>query len=467
MSRENPYLNIDRNMVGDTYTSPEIMDNLLVLCDDFGSRFGGTEGERQAAGFVKAKLEEYGLRNVHLEPVEYIGWTRGEARLEILSPVQMDIPCISLPHCPPANLEGLIVDMADGAPEDFDKRAQEIKSKIVLTTSDVSPKGSKRWIHRSEKYGRSLLAGAVGFIFVNHYPGYGPATGGIGHDGEGLVPGISISKEDGAFIQRLIKRKGQVRVRVVTTDHCEPMTAWNIMGDLPGSKHPDQVVMLGCHIDGHDISQGAEDPASGAVAVMEAARVLSKYAPGVDCTVRFVLWGVEEIGLLGSTQYVQAHADELSNIRFYLNMDSAGSTRNNRDIVLNEWPDLQPLFEGWAEEMALEFAVGQSVSAHSDHFPFFMTGVPTGGIQSAERSMEGRGYGHTKYDTVDKVDLTSLREAATLAARIALRASNVANWPVGRRAEEAVAELLDGPDYEEEKKFRASVDALYAAARGG
>lgn len=467
MSRENPYLCTDRSIVGDTYTSLEIMENLLVLCDDFGSRFGGTEGERQAAEFVKAKLEAYGLSNVHMAPVDYIGWTRGEAKLEILSPINKTLSCISLPHSPPAELEGLIVDMGDGAPDDFDRRAAEIKGKIVLTSSEVSPEGSKRWIHRNEKYGRSLLAGAVGFIFVNHYPGYGPATGGIGHEGEALVPGISISKEDGAFIQRLIERKGEVRIRLTTTDHSEPMISWNIIGDLTGKKDPDQIVMLGCHIDGHDISQGAEDPASGAVAVMEAARMLAKYAPEMDRTVRFALWGIEEIGLIGSTQYAQEHADELSNIRFYLNMDSAGATQNNRDIVLNEWPGLQPLFEGWAEEMALEFAVGQSVSAHSDHFPFFMAGVPTAGIQSAQRSMAGRGYGHTMYDTVDKVDLTSLREAATLAARVALRAANEENWPVTRRPVESVTDLLDGPDYQEEKSFRARVDALYAEARGG
>jgi len=467
MLRENPYLSTDRKIVGDTYTNLEIMDNLVVLCDDLGSRFGGTEGERQAAEFAKAKLEAYGLSNVHTEPVDYIGWTRGEAKLEILSPLYKVISCISLPHSPPAELEGAIVDMGDGAPEDFDRRAAEIQGKIVLTTSDVSPKGSKRWIHRSEKYGRSLLAGATGFIFVNHYPGYGPATGGIGYKGEALVPGISVSKEDGAFIQRLIKRKGEVRIRLTTTDRSEPMTSWNIIGDLPGKQNPDQIVMLGCHIDGHDISQGAEDPASGAVAVIEAARVLAEYAPELACTVRFALWGIEEIGLLGSKQYAQTHADELSNIRFYLNMDSAGSTRNNRDIVLNEWPELQPLLESWAEEMALEFAVGQSVSAHSDHFPFFMAGVPTAGIQSAERSMEGRGYGHTMYDTVDKVDLTSLREAATLAARIALRVTNEEDWPITRRSEEAVTGLLDGPDYQEEKEFRTRVDALYAEARGG
>ncbi len=465
MSPKNRYLSIDREMIGDTYTSTEVMDNLITLCDDFGSRFGGTEGERQAAEFIKAKLEAYGLSNVHLEAVEYIGWTRGEAKLEIISPVQKVIPCISLPHSPPTDLEGEIIDLGDGAPRAFEQHADEIRGKIVMTTSAVNPGGSSRWIHRGEKYGRSVLAGAAGFIFVNHYPAYGPATGGVGHDGEGFIPGISISKEDGAFIQRLIKHKGKVRIRLTTTDRCEPMISWNIIGDLPGEQYPDEMVMLGCHYDGHDISQGAQDPASGAVSVMEAARVLAKYAPAPARTVRFALWGVEEIGLLGSMAYVEAHADALSNIRFYLNMDSAGAASNNRDIVLNEWPELASHFERWSEEMALGFAVGQSVHAHSDHFPFFMEGVPTGGIQSVERSTEGRGYGHTMHDTVDKVELTSLREASTLAARVALRMANEEAWPAARRDGSAVLELLDSPDYREEKEFWDQLDAFYERAR--
>jgi Zn-dependent M28 family amino/carboxypeptidase len=309
------------------------------------------------------------------------------------------------------------------------------------------------------------MAGAIGFIFVNHYPGYGPATGSIGHDGEALIPGISISREDGAFIQRLMKREGEVSIRLITTDHCQPMTSWNVIGDLPGRQHPDQMVMLGCHYDGHDISQGAGDPASGAVSVLEAARVLAEYAPGLPCTVRFALWGIEEIGLFGSKAYVKAHADELSDIRFYLNMDSAGTQANNRDIVLNEWPDLESYFERWREEMALDFAIGQSVHAYSDHFPFFMAGVPTGGMQSVERSLAGRGYGHTQYDTVDKVDLTGLREASTLAARLALRMASEETWPVTRRDEQTVLESLDSPEYREEKGFRERLDAFYEKTR--
>ncbi len=470
MPQQNPFLSLDRQIIGDVYTSTETMDNLIVLCDDFGSRFGGTVGEHQAAEFFQTKLEEYGLSNVHLEPVEYVGWIRGEAKLEIVSPIQKTIPCITLPHSPPADLEGVIFDMGDGDPKDFE-RSDEIKGNIVMTTSVVAPKGSKRWVHRGEKYGRSCMAGAIGFIYVNHYPGFGPVTGGVGralslstgnkNGGEGPIPAISICKEDGAFIQRLQKRSGKVRIRLTTTDHCQSMTSWNVIGDLPGQQYPEQIVMLGSHYDGHDISQGAVDPASGAVAVLEAARVLAKYAPGLPCTVRFALWGIEEIGLVGSKEYVRAHADELSNIRFYLNMDSAGSASNKRDIVLNEWPDLQPHFEYWSEEMALGFAVGQSVIAHSDHFPFFRVGVPTGGVESAEASLSGRNYGHTQWDTVDKVDLRSLREASAIAARLVMRVASDETWPVTQRDEETVSEMLDRPEYREENEYRERINAYY------
>ena len=243
------------------------------------------------------------------------------------------------------------------------------------------------------------------------------------------------------------------------------MTSWNILGDLPGRENPEQVVMLGSHYDGHDISQGAVDPASGSVSVLEAARVLAQYAPQLPCTVRFVMWGVEEIGLLGSTDYVRAHADELSDIRFYLNMDSAGSKADRRDIVLNEWPELAPTFERWSREMALDFSVEQSVSAFSDHFPFFMTGVPTGGMKTSGGSSGGRGYGHTRYDTVDKVDPNSLRAASAMAARLALRAASEGTWPVARREESAVQKLLDTPEYQEEQAYRERIDAFYREAR--
>ena len=465
MSTQNPHLATDQKIIGDVYTSTEAMDNLTILCDEFGSRFGGTPGEKQAADFIKEKMLAYGLQNVCLEQVPYEGWRRGEVTLEIVEPIRKQIPCISLPHSPPATLEAELIDLDEGAPDDFEERAEEIAGKIVLATSEVNPKGEKRWIHRNEKYGRAILARAAGFIFVNHYPGYGPATGGIGEMGAGHIPAVGLALEDGRYLQRLLKKHGRLQLRITSTDVIEPMISWNIIGDLPGQTHPDEMVMLGCHYDGHDISQGAGDPASGAVAVLEAARVLAQHAPNLPRTVRFALWGVEEIGLIGSIKYVEDHAAEMDNIRFYLNMDSAGVIQH-KDIQLNRWDVLEPIFADWQQEMALDFRVGQTVNAHSDHYPFLMAGVPTGGIGGVRRKKSGgRGYGHTRYDTLDKVNLKGLQEAAVFAARLALRIASHTDWPVQRRSAEAVAEVLDNPDNREETAIFNRIRAFYEENR--
>jgi Zn-dependent M28 family amino/carboxypeptidase len=457
----NPHLSLDQKIVGDIYTNPEPMNNLSRLCDDFGSRFGGTEGERLAAKFIQSKFEEYGLKNVHTEPIEYLGWKRGEVGLEIISPIEKSFPCISLPHSPPVNLEAIVIDMEDGAPADFDVRANDIKGKIVMATSVFSPKDTKRWVHRNEKYGRSILAGAVGFIFVNHYPGYGPATGGIGHRGKaGPIPGISIAKEDGAFIKRLIERKGPVTVRIKTSDSLAPMTSWNIIGELPGEQSSNEFILLGSHYDGHDISQGAVDPASGVAAVLEAARVLTKHAAPLPRTIRFVAWGIEEIGLLGSNAYVETHADELKNMRFYLNMDAAGGDMP-KDINLHAWPELGETFSRYQKEMALDFAIGQNFHDASDHYPFLLAGSVTGGIEAVRATRSGRGYGHTWYDTLDKVDQTNVRDAASLAARLALRIASEENWPASPRDKETVTELLTKPDRKELYDYHQRIDDYF------
>ena len=457
----NPHLSLDQKILGDIYSSRTAMDNLEVLCDDFGSRFGGTKGEKLAADFIAAKFKEYGLSNVHLEPFEYLGWERGKVTLEITSPIQKNIPCITLPHSPPVDIEGEIFNIGEGHPDDFDKLGDKIKGKILMTNSVLYPKGIKRWVHRQEKFGRSLLADAKGFIFINHYPGYGPATGGIGSHGKAApIPGISITKEDGDFIQRLAKKHGTVKIRIKSSDKLAKMTSWNVVGDLIGAEKPDEMLLIGSHYDGHDISQGASDPASGVVSVMEAARILAKHARPLPRTIRFAMWGVEEIGLLGSNEYVRAHADELHKIRFYLNMDGAGGMAV-KDINLHAWDELQETFEKYRTEMALDFAIGQSFHSASDHYPFLLKGVITGGVEPVRQTMAGRGYGHTQYDTVDKVDIQGLRDASSIAARILLRVAHEKNWPATARDAESVHELLNQPSRTEIQAFNAKMDEYH------
>ena len=442
MTGKNRYLPTDQKMVGDIYTSREVMDILTVLCDDCGSRFAGTPEERQAAEFMVETFARYGVDNAHLEEYPYAGWSRGKAILEIVEPIQKQLPCISLPYCPAADITAELISVGFGSPEEFEKWGDQMQGRIAMTGS-ASPPGLGRWVHRKEKYERTALGKASAFIFVSEHPGVGPETGSLQNDRPAPIPGISICKEDGEFLTRLLERKGTVKLRLQTTDVNEPRTSWNVVADLKGTEAPEELVILGCHYDGHDISQGAVDPASGMAIVMEAARVLSLHARNqLRRTVRFIGFGTEEIGLTGAYRYIDAHEDELDGMRFLLNLDAAGGA-SRKGVVLHRWPELEPFFQQAADEMADEMPVGQKVHSYSDHFPFVRRGVPSGHMGDPEAGPHGRGFGHTAYDTLDKVELENLRKGSSVAARLALRIASAEDFPGRRRSLEAVREIIE------------------------
>lgn len=442
MNKKNPYLQLDQQMVGDIYTSQEVMENLTVLCDEYGARFAGTPEEREAANFIAACFKRYGLQNVKLEAYPYAGWTRGTATLEVIEPIRRTLHCISLPYCPAADITTELVSAGCGSPDEY-SAIGNATDKLVMAKS-ASPPDLGRWVHRKEKFERAVLAGASGFIFVSEHPGVGPETGSLQNDRPAPIPGISVCKEDGAFLARLIARgNGKVTLKLQTTDVNEPRTSWNVVADLPGHENTEEMVVVGCHYDGHDISQGAHDPASGMVSVIEASRVLSAYAAdSLKCTVRFIAFGTEEIGLTGAFRYVDAHASELDNIRFMLNMDAAGGS-SRKGVVLHCWDALEPFFNTASEQMNTEMPIGQKVHSYSDHFPFFLKGVPSSHMGDPEALPAGRGFGHTAYDTLDKVELENLRAASAAGARIALRCANADDFPAKRRTAEAVQEIVD------------------------
>ena len=442
MSKTNPYLQIDQQMVGDIYTSQEVMENLTVLCDEYGARFAGTPEEHQAANFIAACFKRYGLQDVKLEAYPYAGWTRGAATLEVIEPIRRTLHCISLPYCPAGDITTELASAGHGSPAEYEALG-DTTGKLVMAQSS-SPPDLGRWVHRKEKFERAVLAGASGFIFVSEHPGVGPETGSLQNNREAPIPGISVCQEDGAFLTRLLARdSGKVALKLKTTDVNEPRTSWNVVADLPGRENSEEMVILGCHYDGHDISQGAHDPASGMVSVIEAARALSTYAAdSLKRTVRFIAFGTEEIGLTGAFRYIDAHASELDNIRFMLNMDAAGGA-SRKGIVLHSWDALESFFNTAREQMHAEMPVGQKLNSYSDHFPYFLKGVPSCHMGDPDASPSGRGFGHTAYDTLEKVKLEDLRAASAVGARIALRCANADDFPAKRRDSEAVQKIID------------------------
>ena len=438
----NPYLDVDKEILAEIYTSREPMDNLEVLCDVHGSRFPGTPGDRGAVDYVVEKLKEYGCENVHAEEFTIPGWTRGPATLKVVSPIEKTLEVISLPHSIGAEVEAELVFIGPGALSEYQE--EKLKGKVVMVTSE-NPRDMKRYLHRSEKYMRSVLAGAVGFIFMNHYPAYGPPTGGINP----VIPAVGISYEDGSYLARLLEREGRVVVRIKTTDRNHEVKTWNVVGDVvPPNPVDDEYVLVGSHLDGHDISQGAVDPASGAVTVMEIARVLCKVKDKLKRRVRVATFGAEEIGLYGSYAYADAHKDELDKCRFMLNLDAAGG-QGKKGLNIHDFPEIERLVKKWEKEMVAEVPTKQGVSPYSDHWPFFIKGVPCASNSDPTAARTGRGYGHTRYDTVDKVELKNLHLAAANHARILFRVANCDEWNPRRKTQKEIQEFIKEQGYDQ------------------
>ncbi len=442
---DNPYLDADKKIVAEVYTSSEPMDNLKVLCDVYGSRFPGTPGDFGSVKWMVEKLRSYGIENAHYETYTIPGWVRGPAKLEVTSPIEREFDCISLPHSLAGEIEADLVFLGDGPVDIYEKRKDEIDGNIVMVTSR-NPLGMKRFLHRSEKYMRSVLAGAKGWIFMNHYPAYGPPTGGISP----IIPAVGVSYEDGSFLARLLEREGKVKVRITTTDKNLEVETYNVVCDVPGTSDDEEYVLAGSHYDGHDISQGAVDPASGTVTVMEIARLLNMVKGHLKRRVRLVCFGAEEIGLYGSYNYVAQHEDEMDALRFMLNLD-AGGRSGKKGVILHGHPELEPFLEQAAKEMKAELPYYQRVSPYSDHWPFFLKSVPcgSGGDPEAIRTRTGRGYGHTRYDTVDKVELENLRLAAANYSRFLLRVANADEWPARRKPQEEIQAFIKEQGYDQ------------------
>ncbi|CAG0947914.1 aminopeptidase YwaD [Anaerolineae bacterium] len=410
----------DKHLIAEAWTSPEMYANLEALCD-FGSRFAGSPSEAQARDFIQEKFHTYGLKHICLDPFDYLGWWRGSCTFSVVSPVQRVYDAFSLVYSPStpqgrSALRASIVDVGMGTAKEYARKKDSLVGKIVLCSSANPEEG--RAPHRREKYGWAVDAGAVGFIYTRHLPGGLPETGSLRPGRLGEIPAVAVSFETGFALRRLAE-KGETIVALDAQNESHPTTAYHVLGDVPGQT--DEIILVGAHYDGHDISQGANDDATGTCMVLELARLFAPLRGQLRRTIRFMGIAVEELGVLGSTQYVEKHRDEMDQIALMINLDSAvGNGAKGFDYSGLE--DVEMILRRIAKETGYPLRLRERVETASDNFPFFMQGVPSVMMlaKPSDRAL-GRGFSHTAMDTLDKVDERDMHECAMVAARILLR----------------------------------------------
>ncbi len=403
---------------------------LTKLVDECQGRFAGTVNERRAADIILATQRAAGLNNVHEEPFTYPGWRRGKPSTLAHADSGVPIPTFSLPGSPAGSVEADLIDLGTASDADMERLGDQLAAKIVIISAATAPRGKP--MHRDEKVARAARKGAVGVLWMRDEPGQLGETGALFFHDCPKIPGVAVAREDGLRLSRWVSQGRTIRLKLHTFDESLELTSWNLLAELPGNEYPDEVVLVGAHYDGHDIAEGALDNGSGTAAVLAAAAGLATVRHVLKRTVRFIGFGVEELGLYGAEAYAKQHSTDV-NLRFLFNLDSIALPGAAKGVQTQRRPELRPVLAAIGAAMGDPFPIDDHLGMYSDQFPFVLEGFPAGLLTSPDSPRGGgRGVGHTTADTLDKVNALSLKLSALFTARLALHVANVSDWPAQR-----------------------------------
>ncbi len=299
---------------------------LEELSDDIGARLSGSPQLDQAIRWAKARMEADGFENVHLEKAMVPHWVRGEESCELLSPRPMKLSMLGLGMSVPTPKGGItaeVVVVKDFA--ELDQLGAKVKGKIVLF-DEVYQGYGKSVAYRINGASRAAHYGAVACLIrtVGSASLNTPHTGTLLYDAkEAKIPAAALSLEHASFLHRLFDRGKTVKLRLeMNAQQLPDAPSANVVGELRGSSKPEEIVLVGGHLDSWDVGQGSQDDGVGSILSMESVRLVKAAGLRPKRTLRVVLFTNEENGARGAKAYAEAHKAEAANHVAVLESDS-------------------------------------------------------------------------------------------------------------------------------------------------
>ena len=386
-------------------TNAKGFERLAELCDTFGPRFTGSQNLEDAIDWILEKMEEDGLANVHGEKVKVPRWVRGKESMALISPHKKEMHILGLGGSigtPKKGIRGevFVVNSFD----DLEANAEKAKGKIVLFNVPFTSYGETV----QYRYGgapAAAKAGAVASLVrsIGPFSLNTPHTGGMRYeDGVKKIPHAAITLENAEMFQRIQDRGGTITVKLKMDGHYIP-DGWsrNVVAELPGTEFPEEVIVMGGHIDSWDVGQGAMDDGGGCVAAWEAVRLLKELGLQPKRTIRVVMWTNEENGMRGGNAYRDQYINELDDHILAIESDGGvfspeGFGFTGSDAARTLVKDIANLLEPIGSNF-----IGDS-GGGADIGPIMREGVPGMGLR-----VDGSKYfwyHHTNADAIDKLD---------------------------------------------------------------
>ncbi|MDP1823848.1 MAG: M20/M25/M40 family metallo-hydrolase [Archangium sp.] len=388
------------------------------LCDVAGQRFSGSAGSALAVTWGVETMKRLGLENVHTEPVMVPKWTRLSEEARIVSPLAQPLAITALGHSvstPEGGLEAEVVEVESlealtALKPDSLKGKWLFANVAMRRTVDGAGYGAVASVRHLAGV-QALAAGAVGALIRS----VGTDTNRLGHTGSqgadfAKLPAAALAVPDADLLHRLL-RGGPVKVNVkLITKEEAPVESANVVGEVLGRERPDEVVLLGAHLDSWDLGTGALDDGAGVGIVLDVARALQTLPQRPRRTVRVVLFANEENGLGGAKAYGLAHQGELG--KHVLAMEADSGSDRARAVRLLSADGARAAFLSWGPWLTPLGVVVEPDDAGggADTSVLRAAGVPQLDVrQDASRYFD---FHHTANDTVDKLDEPQLTQAA-------------------------------------------------------
>jgi hypothetical protein len=385
-----------------------VQDQLRALTKEIGPRLTGSKKFERAANWARDQFASWGL-DARLEKWgEFpVGFDRGRSRGGMVSPAKIDYVFITSAW-----------SAGTAGPE---RGAALLEPGTEDELAAIKDRLAGAWIVRSKLRGdmrtRNKLrdemrsAGVAGFVSPGGEDGLLQMSGSqrIAMDKLPKFPEIRLRFDQHADLVKRLEASEPVELEF-DVEHrftAGPIDCVNVVADLRGAEWPDECVIVGGHLDSWDAAEGAQDNGTGAATTLEAARLLSAAHVRPRRTIRFILFGGEEEGLLGSLGYVKQHKDDLAKVSAVLIHDGGANHVSGIQPTYAMIEDFERVFAPLADiDATRPFRVHESLglqnSGDSDHAPFISAGVPAFFWDQSEDGYDH--VHHTQYDTFESVD---------------------------------------------------------------
>jgi len=317
-----PYLNIARSITDTAMLDSRAYSMLKELCYDIGPRLSGSPQAAAAVEWGRQTMLKHGFENVHLQPVMVPHWVRGkieEASIvnsSIMGTVPISISALG-GSVGTSNL-GIVAEVVEVQSLDEVKQlGNKAKGKLLFYNRHMDPK----LMNTFAAYGGAVDQRTLGAIEASSVGAVGvlvrsittrmdktPHTGLMYYDAHiPKIPAAAISTVDADLLSKLIKQENKVRLRIRLNCQTYPeLQSYNVIGEIPGTEKPAEIILLGAHLDSWDAGHGAHDDGAGCVQIIEALRLLKILNLKPKRTIRVVLFMCEEFGIRGGPAYADS-----------------------------------------------------------------------------------------------------------------------------------------------------------------